>query len=228
MITGRNASTGPALPRLEQVRAPAPLEDRDDHAERRAGGQHVHHRRGQRDQHAAERDHQQEAAERDDRRRGTAAACRSGPRRSRRRSRSCRRRRPGSVVPFSAAGMTSSRSWSISSVVSSSCGDGASGRPGDADRRRRAWPAAACTAATPGVAATAVTRAVSACAVAGVCELGHQLQRAVEAGTEAVGEQVVGLAGGRAGRVVAGVGGAQAQRQVGIDSSAMTISATDG
>jgi hypothetical protein len=39
------------------------------------------------------------------------------------------------------------------------------------------------------------------------------MQGAVEAGAEAVGEQLVGLVGGGGGRVVARVGGAQPQRQ---------------
>src|SRR5579859_2110951 len=40
-----------------------------------------------------------------------------------------------------------------------------------------------------------------------------QLQGAVEAGVEPVGEQLVGVAGGGAGRVVARIGGAEPQRQ---------------
>src|SRR5262249_10756075 len=49
--------------------------------------------------------------------------------------------------------------------------------------------------------------------VAGRAGGGDQLERAVEARAEAVGEQVVGLAGGAGGRVVALVGAAQPERE---------------
>ncbi len=76
------------------------------------------------------------------------------------------------------------------------------------------WPGTGAeTAAIPGsvrrVAASRVKRGRGGRGAGGA----GQLQGAVEAGTEPVGEQFVGLAGGGGGRVVARVGGAEPQRQ---------------
>jgi hypothetical protein len=51
--------------------------------------------------------------------------------------------------------------------------------------------------------------------VAAAAQLRDDLQRPVEPGPEAVGEQVVGAAAGEAGRIVARVALAEAQRQRG-------------
>ena len=67
------------------------------------------------------------------------------------------------------------------------------------------------TAATPGVAASVVWRRGERCHRLGVTAVGDEDEGAVEAGTEAVGHQVVGAAGGEAGRVVAGVREPEAQ-----------------
>ena len=64
----------------------------------------------------------------------------------------------------------------------------------------------AVTAATPGSACSGVVDPLDGDPVGGGRDLDDDLDRAVEAGAEAVGEQVVGLALGRAGGGVAVVG----------------------
>ena len=201
IITGRNASTGPGRP-IPMTSSPPqpPLEDRDDHAERRARGQQVHHRRGERDEQAAEGEHQQQEAEQDDHADEQRQLAGEHRRRSRRRSRSGRRRRPSRRCPASAAGTTSSRRWLIRSLVCLVLRRGASGRPGrsptvaglvgSARRRRRRRPRALLGRSAERCRAPACPSAARRC--------GDELQRAVEAGPEALGEQVVGLARGGA------------------------------
>ena len=118
-------------------------------------------------------------------------------------------------VPPSASGTTSSRRCLTRSSVSSSCGEvvgitvtsAAVARVVDRSGRR--------TKATPVLAAEPRRERVDVASAAGVGQLGGDHQRAVGAGAEALGVQVVGLAGHRVGRVVAGVGEAEAHAERG-------------
>ncbi len=58
------------------------------------------------------------------------------------------------------------------------------------------------------------------------CELGDEQQRAVEAVSEALGQEVEGVARAEVRRVVAGVAGVEAQREDGARSTTMTASET--
>ena len=69
------------------------------------------------------------------------------------------------------------------------------------------------TDATPGVWAAVARSWPKAVASAGVADLGDELERPVEPGPEPVGQGGVGLVGGRARRVGAGVGGAEPQAE---------------
>ena len=195
---------------------------RGDDAERRAGREQVHHRRGQRDQQAAEGDHQQQAAEQDD---------------HRDEQRQLVGQHPGEVVEdrgdaadvdgevAACFGTTSSRSVSIRSLVALSCGavvgrasisailplgDGTGGL----DRREPV-----------GLAQRVGERCTFGRSAFPFGRLRDDLERAVEAGAEPVGEQVVGLAGGRGRRVLARVGGASRSDSEGTVSTSMMTSA---
>ena len=74
MMTGRKALIGPSLPRPSSLRAPAPLEDRDQYAEGGRGRDQVHQGGRQRHDQRAERDQQQQEAQRDDRRRRSSGS----------------------------------------------------------------------------------------------------------------------------------------------------------
>ena len=81
-------------------------------------------------------------------------------------------------------------------VVAASCGDVVGCDRDDREVTRRARRPAASTEATPGSAASAAPMSRSAAVSSAAVDLDGDLERAVEAGAEAVGEQVVGLAQG--------------------------------
>ena len=64
--TGEERFDRSGLAEVEQMQAPAVLEDGDQHAEGGAGGEQVHHCRDRGDEQAAERHHQQQEPEPED------------------------------------------------------------------------------------------------------------------------------------------------------------------
>ena len=185
----------------------AALRDQRHHAVGGADREQVHDRRLQRDQRRVERDQQQQEREADDaddeqrhaalhvlalvlERRGDAADLGVDARAA---------QRPGT---------TSSRSRLTRSSVSLSCGE-----PSGITVISAASPASLiagrATNATPGSLAEPVGERVDVGLGAAVGQLGGDDERAVGAGPEALGVEVVGLAGHRVGRVVAGVGEAE-------------------
>ena len=112
------------------------------------------------------------------------------------------------------SGTTSVRSRSISSLVASSCGavDGRGADQRDLAVGRRDGRADALGDARPSRASAVGERLhLRQVGLPARASRATIWKRAVEAGPEALGEQVVGLARGRVRRVLAGVGGAEAQ-----------------
>ena len=209
MTTGRNASTGPVPDRPSSERAPAPGEHGGDGAERRDHRQQVERRGDQRDQQAAE--HRGEQHERqddddgDEQRELAAEDVREVD-------------RGGGLaadVHDEAAAVLGLRDQAVAQRADERDGPLVLRRGGrveggehrvlvGGDLRGR-------DAGDPRRARRGREQPAERGLVAGAADLARQLERAVEPGAEAVGEGGVGLVGGPAGRVGAGVGGAQPQ-----------------
>ena len=211
-IIGAHGSIGRSPAHAEQAAEPAPLEDRDHHAVGGADGQQVHDHGLERDEHGAEHGQQQHEAQHEHGADEPAAG--AGRAQSEKSMSDGRLAADVGVAPGAeGVGSTSSRRWRTSCSVASVLRRG--GRE-DLDRRDglpEGLGTGGVTDATPGVVGDGAGEVGTAAAAAASGVSATTGQRAVGTRAEAVGEQVVGLAGGRAGGIVAGVGDGQAHAE---------------
>ena len=192
---------------------PAPLEDRDDHAVRRADRQQVHDHGLERHEQRSEHEHQQHEAEEQDREEhvGQALPERVGEVDADRGLAADVHVEVGARA--SPRGSTSSRSRCTSCVVLSSCGEPFG----------TTWISTPCRSGSGSPGSTCCD-ARDPCAIASPQRVHRRRRRPahctslasssgpLKPGPEALDQQVVGAAGRELRRVVAGVGDAEAQR----------------
>ena len=202
----------PFLADAHRALHPTPLEDRDDHAVGGADRQQVHDHGLQRHEQRSEHEHQQDEAQQQDRdehvrqapaqRVGEVDADR-GLARPRTCGDRCPRWRPGSRRRGGGA-----RARSCSGPAASP-----SPRPGSTRPCRWGSESPGSRVGTSGSAAIALRSRLGGRRGRPAVESRRHQQRAVEAGPESLRQQVVGAPRRELGRIVAGVGNAEPQRE---------------